>query len=162
VVRQAAPYDDDAAADRSRPHKPSASHYYYDVVETFLVDPRMSLRRERFMPQPPGDFEKIILFALLRLGEGAYGVPIRREIVERTGREISIGAVYTALHRLEKRGYVASQMGEPTPERGGRRKKLYTLLPAGARALSEAYDALRRMAEGIRPALQALAEVPDA
>jgi DNA-binding PadR family transcriptional regulator len=114
------------------------------------------------MPRPLGDFEKIILFALLRIGEGAYGVPIRQEIAKRTGREVSIGAMYTTLHRLEERGYVASRMGEPTPERGGRRKKLYTVLPAGARALEEAYAALRLMAEGTQSSLLALTEATDA
>jgi len=114
------------------------------------------------MPRSPGDFEKLVLFALMRLGEGAYGVKVRQEIVDRTGRDVSIGSVYTALHRLEKRGMVRAWMGEPTTERGGRRKRHYRLLPAGAKALSEAYEALRRMAEGTAAGLDALSEAADA
>jgi PadR family transcriptional regulator PadR len=113
------------------------------------------------MSRSPGDFEKLVLFALLRLGEGAYGVKIRQEITDRTGRDISIGSVYTALHRLEKRGMVRAWMGDPTTERGGRRKRHYELLPAGAKALSEAYEALRRMAEGTGARLDALSEAAD-
>ena len=74
-----------------------------------------------------GDFEQMILFALVALGEDAYGASIRREIVERTGREVSAGAVYTVLDRLERNGLVVSRVGEPTAERGGRRKKHYQL-----------------------------------
>ena len=101
-----------------------------------------------------GEFEQLILLALLRLGDDAYGVTVRREIESRTGRIISSGAVYTALERLEARGYVSSELGEPTPQRGGRRKKFYHLEPAGARALSRSYESLRRMARGLEPKLQ--------
>jgi PadR family transcriptional regulator PadR len=101
-----------------------------------------------------GEFEQLILLALLRLGDTAYGVTIRREIESRTGRGISSGAVYTTLERLEAKGYVSSMIGEPTPERGGRRKKFYRLEPAGAKALGRSYDAVRRMARGLEPKLQ--------
>ena len=67
-----------------------------------------------------GRFEELVLLALVRLRENAYGVPIRREIADRTGRDVSFGAVYTTLERLERKGYVTSRMGEPTRERGGR------------------------------------------
>ena len=100
-----------------------------------------------------GEFEQLILFALLRLGEDAYGVTIRQEIEKRTGRNVSSGAIYTALERMETRGYVTSRMGEPTPERGGRRKKYYTLEAAGSKALNRSYDALQRMAKGLAPKL---------
>jgi len=113
------------------------------------------------MSRVPGDFEKLILFAILRLGNGAYGVTIRREISDRTGREVSIGSIYTALHRLEKRGLVRAWMGDPTSQRGGRRKRHYELLPAGARALSESYEALRRMADGMAAHLETLTEAAD-
>lgn len=103
-----------------------------------------------------GEFEQLILFALLRLGENAYGVTIRKEIEARTGRSISSGAVYTALERLEARGYVSSWLGEPTPERGGRRKKFYQLEPAGAKALSRCFEALQNMARGMRPKLESM------
>ena len=84
------------------------------------------------------------------------------EILERTGRDVVIGAVYTALHRLEKRGLVAARMGEPTAVRGGRRRRYYRVEPAGARVLSETYEVLRRMADGTGEILAALAEGGDA
>src|SRR5215218_1567192 len=95
-----------------------------------------------------GDFEQLILFALLRLGANAYGVTIRREIEARTTRAISPGALYTALDRLEKRGLVSSRLGDPTPERGGKRKRLYTVEPSGERALADMYESMRLMASG--------------
>ena len=96
-----------------------------------------------------GDFEQLILFALVRLGADAYGASLRREIEARTGRTISAGALYTALDRLETRGFVSSRLGEPTPERGGKRKRLYTLQAAGERALARVYESLRLMAGGV-------------
>ena len=106
------------------------------------------------MSQTLGDFEQRILFALIRLGDDAYGVTIREEIETRTGRAISAGALYTALSRLEKRGLVASRLGEPTPERGGKRKRLYTVQPAGERAVARAYESLRLMASGMATRLR--------
>ena len=105
-----------------------------------------------------GDFEQLILFSILRLGDGAYGVSIREAIEERTGREVSSGAIYTALGRLEERGLVKSSIGEPTPGRAGRPKKLYTIQPAGARALMDAYGTLQAVAGGLIPKLSRLAE----
>jgi DNA-binding PadR family transcriptional regulator len=101
-----------------------------------------------------GDFEQLILFALVRLGSDAYGVTVRREIEERTGRTISSGALYTALDRLERRGLVASRLGESTPERGGKRKRLYTLQPAGEQVLARVYESLRLMASGVAARLR--------
>lgn len=101
-----------------------------------------------------GEFEQLILFALVRLGDDAYGVTIRQEIESRTGRAISPGALYTALDRLEKRGLVSSRLGDPTPLRGGKRKRLYTLQPAGARALARVYESMRLMASGIAARLR--------
>ena len=103
-----------------------------------------------------GEFEQLLLFALVRLGDGAYGVALRRDIEDRTGRSISAGAVYTALDRLETRGYVASRLGEPTPMRGGRRKKHYELLPAGAESLHRSYRLMRQMTAGIDAKLAGL------
>ena len=108
------------------------------------------------MARAIGDFEQLILFALLRLGDEAYGVTIRRAIESRTGRAVSPGALYTALDRLEKRGLVSSRLGDPTPERGGKRKRLYTLLPAGDRAIAHAYESLRLMASGLTARLRAV------
>lgn len=107
-----------------------------------------------------GDFEQVLLFALLRLGDRAYGVSIRREIEARTGRQVAAGAVYTALQRLEARGLVTSWIGDATPQRGGRRKRHYRLEPRGARVLHEAYRHLRQMAHGVEPRLARLAAEP--
>lgn len=105
-----------------------------------------------------GEFEQLILFALLRLGDDAYGVTVRQEIEGRTGRDVSQGAVYTALGRLEGRGFVSSRTAEATPERGGRRRKYYALEPAGARALHRVYSEVQVMASGVVPRLVELAE----
>jgi len=85
-----------------------------------------------------GEFEQFVLLALLRLGPDAYGATVRREIEEHAGREVSISAVYTTLERLEQKGLVRSRIGEPTPERGGRRRRHFELLPLGARSLRDA------------------------
>ena len=103
-----------------------------------------------------GTFEQQILLALIHLGADAYGLTIRAEIEERTGKTISAGALYTALDRLEKRGLVASRLGDPTPQRGGKRKRLYTVEPAGERALNDAYESIRRIADGLEKRLKAL------
>jgi PadR family transcriptional regulator, regulatory protein PadR len=94
-----------------------------------------------------GRFEELVLLALVRLRE-TYGVPIRREIAERTGREVSFGAVYTTLERLERKGYVASRIGDPTPERGGRAKRYFRIEAPGITALNRSQQAVARMAEG--------------
>ena len=101
-----------------------------------------------------GDFEQRILFALIHLGADAYGVSIRDEIEGRTGRAVSAGALYTALDRLEKRGLVSSRLGDPTPERGGKRKRLYSVEPAGERALAHVYESLQLMASGLKSRLK--------
>lgn len=101
-----------------------------------------------------GDFEQILLFALLRLGEDAYGRTLRGEILERTGREVSPGAIYTAMDRLEGQGLVSSYLAEGTPARGGRRRRHYRLEPAGEAALAEAWAAVQEMAEGLEARLR--------
>ena len=98
----------------------------------------------------PGEFEQLVLFALVRLAKTAYGVTIRQEIESRAKRHVSAGAVYTALERMEEKGYVSSWLGEPTRQRGGKRKKFYKLEPMGAKALGSAYAAIQAMAEGIQ------------
>lgn len=108
------------------------------------------------MRESIGEFEQLILLALVRLGPDAYGVPIRVDIEERTGRTISAGALYTALDRLERRGFVSSRLGEPTPERGGKRKRLYTLQPAGGRAAARIHDTLQQMTTGLSARLRTL------
>ena len=107
---------------------------------------------------PLGEFEQLVMLAILRLADNAYGVPIRREIVDRTGRQVARGAVYTTLERLESKGLVESWMGSETPARGGRRKKFYQVCPEGARLLLDSYRALARMADGLMPRLEAAAQ----
>lgn len=108
------------------------------------------------MTEHLGEFEQLLLFALLRLGDEAYGVPIRQEVEKRTGRSVAAGAVYTALSRLEDRGLVSSRLGRATPARGGRPKRHYRLEPAGVHALSRAYDDVQQMARGLVPKLTRL------
>lgn len=97
-----------------------------------------------------GSLEHIVLLALVRLEANAYGMTIRREIEARTGRSISIGAVYGTLERLEAKGYVSSSLGEPTAERGGRAKRLFRIEVDGERALRSSQDAIRKMTLGLR------------
>ena len=103
-----------------------------------------------------GEFEQLVLIAIVRLGPDAYGATIRREIEARTGRRLSISATYTTLERLEQKGCVRSWVGEPTPERGGRRRKYFALQPLGARALKAAYRAFSGMVAGLEQRLKAL------
>ena len=88
------------------------------------------------------DFELMLLLAILRVGDEAYGVPIAREIKATAGRNVVLGAVYAALERLEQRGLVASNIGDPTPERGGRAKRYFRLTSKGLRAVKEMHRAL--------------------
>jgi PadR family transcriptional regulator PadR len=95
------------------------------------------------------DLETLALAALARLGPDAYGVSIREEIEERTGRAVSVGSLYKALHRLETRGLVKTTVGEPTSVRGGRAKKHVRIEPAGRAALRASIASYRRMFEGL-------------
>jgi len=103
-----------------------------------------------------GEFEQIILIAIVRLGDDAYGATIRRDIEQRTARRLAIGAVYTTLDRLERKGCVRSWIGEPTAQRGGRRRKYFALQPLGARALRSAYKAFGAMTAGLERRLKTL------
>jgi PadR family transcriptional regulator, regulatory protein PadR len=96
-----------------------------------------------------GEFEHIIVLALLRLEDRAYGVTVRQEIEFRIQREVSIGAVYATLDRLETKGYVKSHHGDPTPERGGRSKRFFRVTPRGVAAVNRAQRAIHSMAEGL-------------
>jgi len=100
-----------------------------------------------------GTFEQLLLLALVRLGDETYGVPIRDDIEARTGRVVSPGAVYTALDRLEQRGLVRSKLGDPSAERGGKRKRCYRLTAAGANAIARAHSQIAEMARGLKPKL---------
>jgi PadR family transcriptional regulator, regulatory protein PadR len=101
-----------------------------------------------------GEFEQLLLLALIQLEDDAYGARIRMLIEERAGRTVSPGAIYTALDRLEQRGLVASRLGDPTPQRGGKRKRFYWLQPEGAELLRRSHAALARMAHGLEPRLE--------
>lgn len=99
-----------------------------------------------------GEFEQMVLLALVRLGDDGYGLRVRQEIEDRTGRGASIGAVYATLDRLEVKGYVSSRVADPTAERGGRAKRFFKLEAEGLAALRQTQEALRRMSEGIEGA----------
>ncbi|MGB8457832.1 MAG: helix-turn-helix transcriptional regulator [Candidatus Acidiferrum sp.] len=96
-----------------------------------------------------GEFEHIVILALLRLAGRAYGVTVRQEIDARTGREVSIGAIYATLDRLETKGYVKSRFGEPTPERGGRSKRFFHVTAKGMSALNRTHLAVQSMTQGL-------------
>src|ERR1700746_1990685 len=96
-----------------------------------------------------GEFEHLIVLALLRLEDRAYGVTVRQEIEFRTKREVSIGAVYATLDRLEAKGDVKSRRSDPTPERGGRSKRFFHVTAKGVAAVNRAQRALQSMTEGL-------------
>lgn len=103
-----------------------------------------------------GELELLVLLALVRLGNGAFGAAIRREIAARTGRELSPGAVYVTLDRLEAKRMVCSYTGTPSKQRGGRRRTHYLLDTAGQRALVRAWRAFQAMTANLHPELEAL------
>ncbi len=100
-------------------------------------------------PDYLGEFEHLVVLALLRLEERAYGVTVRQEIEFRTQREVSIGAVYATLDRMEAKGYVKSRLGDPTPERGGRPKRFFRVTAKGMAAVNRTQKALQSMTEGL-------------
>jgi PadR family transcriptional regulator PadR len=112
-----------------------------------------------FMARAPvlGDFEQLVLLGVrrLELKESAYGAAIRQEIHARSGRDVLINAVYTILDRLESKGFLKSCVGDPTPQRGGRRRKFYALRPAGVTALRHAHHAFTGTAGGLHDWLEA-------
>jgi len=96
-----------------------------------------------------GEFEYLLLTAATRLGEDAYGASVRKEIEEATGRPCSIGALYTTLDRLETKGFLETWMGDPTPQRGGRPKRMVRITAKGFRAASDFYNAVKRVTRGV-------------
>lgn len=101
-----------------------------------------------------GDLEQLVLLAVLRSGAEAYGVPVQQEILQRARRRLTLGTIYKALSRLETKGLVASRVGEPTAERGGRAKRYYSVTAAGRRVLKQNLFALRQMAAGLDVGLE--------
>ena len=97
-----------------------------------------------------GSFEQLVLLALIRLKDNAYGMTIRREIEERSDRAVSIGAVYATLDRLEKKGYVKSRDGESGPARQGRGKRFFAIEAAGRAALEESLRCIEKLRAGLK------------
>jgi DNA-binding PadR family transcriptional regulator len=95
------------------------------------------------------EFELLVMLALMRVGDEAYGVPISREIEQRTGREAALGSVYAALERLEEKALVTSRLGDPAPERGGRAKRYFKVTAQGLRAVRETQKALTSLWRGL-------------
>ena len=96
-----------------------------------------------------GEFEQVVLLAIARLEPEGYGATIRQEVAKRTGRAVSVGAIYATLDRLSAKGYVATRSGAPEPERGGRPKRFFTLEPGGLDALAASRHMLDRMWDGV-------------
>lgn len=103
-----------------------------------------------------GEFELMVLLAVARLEEDAYGVTIRETLEERTSRSVTLGAIYKTLGRLQSKGLVAVTVAPPTAERGGRRKKMYMLTDEGMAAVRTTFSNLRQLAQGIEPGLEPL------
>jgi PadR family transcriptional regulator PadR len=95
------------------------------------------------------DLEQLVLLAILRVGPRAYGAPVQDVLESRAERPVSLGTIYNTLLRLEERGFVRSGLGEPTPTRGGKAKRLYDVTPAGREALVRSRDIMDRMWEGL-------------
>jgi DNA-binding PadR family transcriptional regulator len=111
--------------------------YFFDIVEEMSG-------RGHF-----GEWELMVILALMRLGDDTYGVPICREIEEQTGREVAVGSVYATLDRLVEKGFVSSQLGEPTAERGGRAKRYFRITPTGVREVRKTQRALMNLWNGL-------------
>ena len=101
--------------------------------------------------KPLGSLELPVLASVQRLRQRAYGMAIRRDVLEQTGRDVSIGALYTTLDRLEKKGYLSSWEGDPTPERGGRAKRFFRLEGRGIQALEQSRESMTRIWPGLVP-----------
>jgi PadR family transcriptional regulator, regulatory protein PadR len=101
-----------------------------------------------------GEFEHVVLLAILRLGDDAYAIPIREEIETRTDRGVARGALYTALERLETKGMLRSRMSDPLPERGGRSRRYFTITPAGLAAMRSSRRSLLQLWQGLEERLE--------
>lgn len=119
-------------------HKmPLASLYFFAILEY--------MAKRSYL----GEFELMILLALIRVGDDAYGVPIAKELLNTTGREVALGSVYAALDRLEEKDLVSSTLGDPTPERGGRAKRYFRITKKGMREVQAARTALTNLWRGL-------------
>lgn len=114
-------------------------------------------KRERRHPEPApylGEFEQLLLLAILQCGEDAYTVPIRRVLSERAGRDVARGALYTSLDRLGAKGLLKSAMSEPLAVRGGRSRRYFTVTPLGLEALRTARAAVSTLSQGLEELLE--------
>ncbi len=109
------------------------------------------------MSRTLGEFEQLVLFAIVKLGDNAYGAAIAADIEKSVDRSVSSGALYTTLERMENRSLVRGTWGDPTTERGGRRRKYYVVEPAGAALLARTFQALQSMGRDLLPAVLAIA-----
>lgn len=123
------------------------------AAHAYILNNVKQIKPEDYYAPILGEFEHLVLLALIRLGNGAYGASIRREIRERTARDVSVGTVYMALGRLKAKKMIASYIGLPTSQRGGRRRKHYLIDKEGERALGRAYRAVTAMSDGIESEL---------
>jgi len=96
-----------------------------------------------------GELEQVVLLAIARLGDNAYGVSIRQTIGETAGRTVTVGAVYATLERLERKGFVSSRLAEPTSERGGRAKRFFSIESRGKTALRNSLTSTRALLRGL-------------
>jgi PadR family transcriptional regulator, regulatory protein PadR len=120
----------------------------------YILSNVKQIKADDYFAPVVGEFEHVVLMALIRLGNGAYGAAIRREIRERTGRDASAGTVH--MGRLEKKKMIVSYVGNPSPQRGGRRRRHYLIHTGGEKALGRAYRAFIAMAEGHETQLAAM------
>jgi PadR family transcriptional regulator, regulatory protein PadR len=123
--------------------------YVFIVLRPDIAGRRRGMTREAL-----GEFEHMVLLAILHLGEGAYGVPIVDEIQRRTGRTVAPAAVYVTLRRLEQKGLLTSWMSDSTPERGGKSRRCVKITGAGLQSLRESRKVLDSMWKGLDPKLR--------
>jgi PadR family transcriptional regulator, regulatory protein PadR len=119
-----------------------------------LVGLRVAERRSAMTREALGEFEQMVLLAILHLGDGVYGVPIVDEIQRRTGRTVAPAAVYVTLRRLEEKGLLTSWMSDSTPERGGKSRRCVKITSAGLESLRESRKVLDCMWKGLDPKLR--------
>jgi len=96
-----------------------------------------------------GEFEELVLLVVGTLFDDAYGVAIKQEILNQTGRKVTLSTVHASLHRLEQKGYIKSRLGDPTQARGGKRKRLFTLTISGVKALQDAREIRNQLWDSI-------------
>ena len=101
-----------------------------------------------------GEFEELTLLAILAVADGAYGIVVQEVLERETGREVTLGAVYAALERLERKGFLRSALSESTAERGGKRRRIFTVAPAGLRALADARRAREALWQAVPRAVR--------